>query len=208
MLVITCWAAKGGIGKSTVCAGIAELAAMGAPTVLVDCDPQGSVTDWARLARDSGQPLRSRVVPIPAADLGRRFAAETRGASVVVVDTPPPGPGAAAIVGAAIDAADIVILPLPPENAVLARAIATHAEIRRHGKPALAALTMVRAGLADREVSRSALTTWGIPVAKAELPLAVSVSRCYGQHVTGALAHFSLDLLAEILDVLEVKTDG
>src|SRR6266702_2470606 len=69
--------------------------------------------------------------------------------------------------------------------------------------PALAVLTMVRTGLPEREGARSALGSWGVPVAATELPLAVSVQRASGQQVTGLLARFGLDLLAEILDLTQ-----
>jgi len=199
-LVICVALLKGGVGKTTTAVALAEAASLGAPTMLIDADPMGSAYRWSQLAAESGQPLRSTIVPMPAADLPRRIATATRGAAVVVIDAPPPGPDAARSAGGAISVADVVVMPTPPEFAALDRVPATAREARDQGTPAIAVLTMVRAGLADREAALTALSGWGVPVAAAELPLTVSVQRNYGQPVTGVLARFGIDLMSELIE--------
>jgi chromosome partitioning protein len=206
-LVICTWTLKGGVGKTTVSVGLAESAALGTRTVLLDCDPQSSAFRWSQLAAESGTPLRSVTMPMAIADLPRHISPASRDAGCVVIDAPPPGPGAARIAAGAIDAADVVVMPVPPELAALDRMTASFKEAAEHGTPALAVLTMVRSGLPEREAARTALGSWGIPVAGTELPLAVSVQRAYGQPVAGLLARFGLDLLAEILDLIQ-PTEG
>jgi cellulose biosynthesis protein BcsQ len=168
----------------------------------------GSAYRWSQLAAESGRPLRSTVVPLAAADLPRRIGPASTGYGVVIIDAPPPGPGALAIASAAIGSAGLVVIPTPPEYAVLDRVPATLKEAAEHDTPALAVLTMVRAGLAENDAARETLASWGVAVAAAECPRAVSVQRCYGQAVTGTLAGFGLDLLAEILDTMGVNTDA
>ncbi len=197
--VITVALLKGGVGKTTTAVALAEAASLGAPVTLVDADPMGSAYRWSQLAAESGQPLRSAVVPMAAADLPRRIGPASRGAAVVVIDAPPPGPGAATIAGGAIGAADVVVMPTPPEFAALDRVPATAAQAAEHGTRALAVLTMVRAGLADRQAAVDALKGWGVAVAATELPLTVSVQRNYGQAVTGTLARFGIDLMSELI---------
>jgi hypothetical protein len=85
---------------------------------------------------------------------------------------------------------------------------ATFKQAAEHGKRALAVLTMVRTGLAEHQAARDALAGWGVTVAATECPLTVAVQRNYGQAVTGVLARFGLDLLAEILDTIGVDSNA
>lgn len=123
---------------------------------------------------------------------------------MVVVDAPPPGN--LKIARAAIGAADYVVIPVPPEMAALDRVPATVDIARELGRPVRAVLTMVRAGLAEREAAVAALHSWNVPVFATELPLTVSVQRAYGQPVTGVLANYGFDLLEEILK--EAQANG
>lgn len=207
-LVICVLNLKGGVGKTTTAVALAEAASLGARTLLIDADSMGSAFRWSQLAAESGQPLRSTIVPMAAVDLPRRIGAAASGYAAVIIDAPPPGPGARAIAGAAISSAGLVVIPTPPEYAALDRVPVTLKEAAEHDTPALAVLTMVRAGLAERDAARAALTGWGAPVAATECPLTVSVQRCYGQAVSGTLARFGLDLLSEILDMMGVNDNA
>lgn len=199
--VITVLLLKGGVGKTTTSVGLAEAAALNVPTVLVDSDPMGSAVRWAQLAEAAGRPLTAQTVRIPAVDLAARIRTGSgRDAGIVVIDAPPPGPGAERIAGAAVAVADVVVMPVPPQLADLDRVAATRAIAAEHGKDARAVLTQVRAGLGDRAIAVEALTSWGVPVYDTELPLTVAVQRAYGQAVTGGpLLRFGIDLLTEIL---------
>lgn len=207
-LVICVLNLKGGAGKTTTSVALAEAAALGAPTLLIDADSMGSAHRWSQLAEAAGQPLRSAVTAMPAADLPRRIRTVISGYSAVIIDAPPPGPGALTIASAAVESAGLVVIPTPPEFAVLDRVPATFKQAGEHGKQALATLTMVRAALPEHQAARDTLAGWGVPVAKTECPLSVSVQRCYGQAVTGVLARYGLDLLDEILDTMGVNADA
>ena len=196
-LVITVSLLKGGVSKSTVALALAEAAAVTVPATVLDCDPMGSLVRWGQLAEATGRPLQSRVVGMPVADLGRRIGAISEGQRLVVIDAPP---GSLNIATGAIAVCDRLVMPCPPEAAALDRVPATMKLAAEHGKPARVVLTQVRRHLGDRAAAVSALEGWGVGVYQAELPLAVAVARCYGQHVGGGvLRAFGYQLLSEIL---------
>jgi len=85
MNVVAVVAQKGGTGKSLVSANMAVAACReGRKTLVVDCDPQGSLLDWAR----------SRLSPTPpvigvkaSAAHPTRYAAENAGVDLLIIDT-------------------------------------------------------------------------------------------------------------------------
>lgn len=208
MLIVTCLNLKGGVGKTTTAVSLAaSMRAAGSATALVDADPMGSAFRWSQLAAAAGEPFPDGldVVPMPAADLPRRMRGLSSGYTGVVIDAPPPGVNALEVAAAAVDRADLVVIPTPPEFAALDRVPATFRQATDMGKPSLAVLTMVRQGLPERDAARSALAQWGVPVADTECPLTVSIQRAYGLPVTpgSPLGRFGLDLLKEILDLVQ-----
>src|SRR5215475_13433115 len=99
MNVIVFASRKGGSGKSTLAAHLAAYAHRPArPVLLVDADPQGSLTLWQRLRGGREPPLRDGTDGV--GDLVR--AARREGYEWVFVDTPP---NTSAIVTDAIHAA-------------------------------------------------------------------------------------------------------
>jgi chromosome partitioning protein len=198
-LILSVALLKGGVAKTTTAIALAYAASYGGTVVLADADPMSSACRWAELAAGSGRfrSLPFKVIPEASPDLERRVLRLARSADMVIVDSPPPGQ--LQIARAAIAAADYVVIPVTPEKAALDRVGATVDIARQLGKPVRAALTMVRAGLTERDSAIDFLHAADVPVFTAELPLAVSVQRYYGHIPAGILARFGLDLLEEIL---------
>lgn len=110
-MILTITNTKGGVGKTTTTILLALAASRRGQKVNVcDADPQGSATDWAEIAKDSGEPLPFDVQPVNAASLKRLHSSPER---LTLIDTPP---GDGKTVQAAIDAADGIIIPTLPST--------------------------------------------------------------------------------------------
>jgi chromosome partitioning protein len=108
MVVITVASRKGGSGKSTLTAHLSAYANKASRRcLLIDADPQGSLTLWHGL-RKSGEPLlRSATRGVD----NLIKAAKDAGLEWVFIDTPPQMSG---IVNDAIRAATLVVIPARP----------------------------------------------------------------------------------------------
>jgi chromosome partitioning protein len=205
--VITVALLKGGVGKTTTAVALAEAAAaVTGSAMLIDADPMGSAGQWAQRAAADGISLRATVVPTdpveldrdPAA-LARTIAGAARAAGIVVVDAPPPG--RLPIARVAIAGASVLVMPTTPGWQDLDRIPATLAMAAEQDVPAVAVLTMVRAGLPERDMARMALSQAGAKVLHTELPMTVAVQRNYGMPVMGPLRVYGNELLTELLEI-------
>lgn len=95
---------KGGCGKTTSAVFLALAAVRQGYSVEVwDADPQGSLSDWSLTASEGGDQLPFKTVAVNKATMKQNSSAD-----YVVIDTPP---GHADLIQAAVDAADVVIVP-------------------------------------------------------------------------------------------------
>lgn len=110
MKVITLLSQKGGTGKTTIAAALSvEAERNNVQTLVVDIDPQASITKWGD-RREAETPL---VVSAQAERLERLLSeAETTGADLVVIDTPGKSGDAAALKAARLS--DFVLIPSRP----------------------------------------------------------------------------------------------
>ena len=101
---------KGGSGKTTLAAHLAvaaDLAEFG-PSVLIDTDPQGSLTAWWN-ARESDTPA---LAAASLAELGQKLEAlAAAGFALAVIDTPP---AITASIRDVVKLADLVVIPARP----------------------------------------------------------------------------------------------
>ncbi len=108
MNVVVLASRKGGSGKSTLAAHLGAFAQKSSgPCVLIDSDPQGSLTLWHALRGTEAPTLETATEGV--AELVR--AAEQSGAAWVFIDTPP---NMSAVVTEAIRCATIVVIPARP----------------------------------------------------------------------------------------------
>ncbi len=133
MRVLAFASQKSGAGKTTLAGHIAVQAhrAGTKPVVLVDLDPDASLTDWFELREEDDEPLK--VARSTLKDLSTKLQQlRADGVELVVIDTPP-------TLHQAIDefiiAADLVAIPTRPCAHDLAAAGATVELVQSHGKP-------------------------------------------------------------------------
>ncbi|AVT78151.1 cobyrinic acid a,c-diamide synthase [Rhodopseudomonas palustris] len=108
MNVIVFASRKGGSGKSTLAAHLAaQVHKASRPCLLIDADPQGSLTLWHKLRGTNEPPLRTATRSIT--DIVA--AAKRDGIEWIFVDTPP---NLSAVVDDAIRNATMVIIPARP----------------------------------------------------------------------------------------------
>lgn len=147
---------KGGVGKTISSIFLAAVAAEGAPTLLLDADPQASSWSWAQRI-DGYAPMVRRATTAELADLGTdSWGSEAQGDCII--DTPSGDVAEArAIVEAAVNASNIVVVPSGPDGLDLHRVGDTQRLAARLGKPAVVLLTQARLGTSATAVARVAL---------------------------------------------------
>lgn len=122
---------KGGAGKTTIAAHVAVAAELGGvgPVVLIDTDPQGSLSAWWN-SRSADAPAlaAASLAELPA----KLTALAAAGVTLAVIDTPP---AVAPAIREVVRLADLVLIPTRPSPHDL-RAVGSTVDIARDaGKP-------------------------------------------------------------------------
>lgn len=130
MKVVIVASQKGGSGKTTLAGHLAvaaELSGAG-PVVLIDADPQGSLSDWWN-ERESDVPAFAHT---SAANLARDLETlQNQGFEYAVIDTPP---AIVSAIQAIVMHSDLVVIPTRPSPHDLRAAAATVNIVERCGK--------------------------------------------------------------------------
>lgn len=154
---------KGGSGKSTLAAHLASyIANPSRRTLLIDNDPQGSLSLWHRIRREEHLGLRHNVRNLAEAIKDAR----REGYEWVLVDTPP---NRSAIVAEAIRQATLVIIPTRPNLFDIAALQDTVQLARELRKPYAAVINAAPAKRGEAETpvvadARGALNALKVPV--------------------------------------------
>ena len=175
MRVLAFASQKSGAGKTTLAGHIAVQAQRAGlkPVVLVDVDPDASLTDWFAL-----RPEDKDVVSVAQASLKdlptKLQQLRSDGVELVVIDTPP---ALHAAIDESIIAADLVAIPTRPCAHDLAAASATVEMVQGHGKPFV---FVVNGTAPEEELSPEvvmALAQHGT-VAMVRIPRSIAVLEC------------------------------
>ena len=137
MKVIAVAMQKGGVGKSTIVRSLAVAAAGAGLTALVlEMDPQPSVEQWSRRRDGEDPPVRF----VTELDLEPTIARmREAGCDLILIDTPPARSSEAP---AAVEAADLVLIPCTPDIEAFEQLPRTAQLARRVGTPAFAILNL------------------------------------------------------------------
>lgn len=173
---------KGGTGKTTSSILLAEaLYRLGQNVVVFDADPQASASIWAADAREGAGPLHFDVVP---ANVQSIKAGGAHHDTVVIVDCPP---GMPTIIEAAINAADVIIIPVSPSGIEVSRMWETIEVAQAKGKDFGVLLTSVMLNTKTLNEILDALNDEDIPVYKTRIPQRQDIKRLWGTDCAGNL---------------------
>lgn len=127
---------KGGAGKTTLALNLAAAAhGAGRVALVIDTDPQATASQWASWRRDTPPEVIDSPPPRLAAKVA---AARDQGAELIVIDTPPHADSAAR---AAVEVADLVLIPCRPSAFDLSAIQTTAKLVQLLRKPAFVVFT-------------------------------------------------------------------
>ena len=186
---------KGGTGKTTSSILLAEaLHRLGQKVVVFDADPQASASIWAADAREVAGPLHFDVVPANVQSIKAGVADRD---TVVIVDCPP---GMPTIIEAAINAADVIIIPVSPSGIEVSRMWDTIDVAQAKGKDFGVLLTSVMLNTKTLNEILDALNDEDIPVYKTRIPQRQDIKRLWGTDCAGKLHGYKY-LAQEIIGI-------
>ena len=140
MKILVLASAKGGSSKTSLAAHLAVAAErMGnGPTVLLDLDPQGSLTAWWNARAEEAPALASTAL----ADLPHQLLALAEaGYAVAILDTPP---AITEAIRAVVRLGDLVLIPVKPSPHDLRAVGGTVEIVRREGRPFVFVITQAK----------------------------------------------------------------
>jgi chromosome partitioning protein len=127
---------KGGAGKTTLALHLAAAAQdAGRVALIIDTDPQATASQWAAWRQDAPPEVIDSPPPRLAAKVE---AAQGQGANFIVIDTPPHADSAAR---AAVEVADLVLIPCRPSAFDLSAIQTTAKLVQLLRKPAFVVFT-------------------------------------------------------------------
>ncbi len=127
---------KGGAGKTTLALHLAAAAQdAGRVALIIDTDPQATASQWAAWRQDAPPEVIDSPPPRLAAKVD---AAKGQGADFIVIDTPPHADSAAR---AAVEVADLVLIPCRPSAFDLSAIQTTAKLVQLLRKPAFVVFT-------------------------------------------------------------------
>jgi chromosome partitioning protein len=159
---------KGGVGKTTLTKSLATAAtAAGLNVLVLDMDTQQNAAKWGKRRAKKGKPLPLAKF-ITESDLSEELQrAEKAGCDLVFIDTPP---GRSSEAPAAVEAADLVLVPFWNDQDSYDGVTITAGLARRMGKQAYGILNFATPNSrSHEETARDVLQAIGLPMSSVVL---------------------------------------
>ena len=186
---------KGGVGKTTSAIMVTAAATRQGRTVeVLDADPQGSASRWAEIATQRGDDLPFAIRYTTANELRQL---PDHDSVLQIVDTPP---GEAASIQAAIDTADLVVIPSGASPMDIDRVWPTLDTVSGH--PAGVLLTGVLMHTKFYSEARQLLEDQGVATFYNAVPQREEIKAAYGTNPTRF--HGYDDVYQEISEIEEL----
>ncbi|HEY9896351.1 MAG TPA: ParA family partition ATPase [Candidatus Sericytochromatia bacterium] len=210
-MIIAFASLKGGAGKSTLSIHLAHAIALAKKRVLlVDADPQSSVSSWAA-ARDSASPFP--VIGLARNTIHRDLPELLEAYDHCVIDTPP---RVSAMARSAILAADLVLIPVQPSSYDVWAASETVELVKeaQQFKPDIKAAFVVNRRIGNSAIGKeidSALADYALPVLKTAIAQRVVFSESSAGYTVMELSPSSAaateikNLAKAVLKLMEVS---
>jgi chromosome partitioning protein len=167
-VILTVASYKGGVGKSTSAVHLAAFMASRGPTLLIDGDPNRSVTAWSKRGSD--------VLPFRVID-ERQAARFARDAEHIVIDTAarPNREDLEALVGGC----DLLVIPTTPDALALDALMLTAAALAELGAERFKVLLTIVPPRPSRDAdeARQAITEAGLPMFANEIRRAAAFGK-------------------------------
>jgi chromosome partitioning protein len=195
---------KGGASKTTTAVHLAALLAERGRTLLVDADPQESLTEWSMLAGDGFPVTVGRATP----DIHRRIEAMAEGYEHLIIDTPPERNEITQSAAMAVSARRgrrrrIVLITVAPSPIELNRLRGTLEMLAKTVYPGeepdvRVLLVRTRARTRSRTNARTLLDRYGIGLLESEVPHRESYIAAFGTTPNGGADNHYRAVLEEL----------
>jgi chromosome partitioning protein len=227
MFIISCLNLKGGCGKSTICLNLAAcLSGHKYKVLVIDLDPQRSITRWSKQAKTLESSLSTEVYPLkldskrPALQFRtdiETLIAET-GSNLILLDTPPQLEDAALLAALISDLILIPVTPSPLDLWAAEAAVKTGREARRERKKKKPRITLLPSKVQPQTVLgrelKETLSALGEPVGpiitqRVALVESAVVGQTINQYAPNSPSHIEFKKLAAyVLEIMKGIEDA
>lgn len=183
---------KGGVGKTTTAIYLATALSKTHTVEVLDADPQGSATEWAIRAEENNQPLPFNVQAVNIAQLKRVTKAPE---TITIIDT---APGDTRGIDAALNGADLIIIPTASSAIDMSRVWETEA-IASKVADAYVLLTQVDTRTRSYAAAFDVLEEQGVGYFETAIPRRENIRQSFGTKPTELYGYdrAAAELLAE-----------